>query len=90
MVTDLAEEVSPDAASKARKALFGAMKQAVRGQMIPCNPVEAVEPPKVTKRDMILWTPADAARLLDHTRPHRLYAIFYLAMSTGLRRGSGA
>ncbi len=42
---------------------------------------------KVPKKDMQLWTPAEAARFLDTTRPHRLFALFYLAMSTGLRRG---
>lgn len=55
--------------------------------MIPRNPVEAVDTLKVTKRDMTLWTPAEAARFLNHACPHRLHAIFYLAMSTGLRRG---
>lgn len=36
---------------------------------------------------MRLWTSTEAARFLDTALPHRLYALFYLAMSTGLRRG---
>ena len=36
---------------------------------------------------MNIWTSQEAARFIDATRPHRLFALFYLAMSTGMRRG---
>ncbi len=36
---------------------------------------------------MILWTPQQAAHFLDASASHRLYALFYLALSTGMRRG---
>jgi integrase len=35
---------------------------------------------------MTLWTPEEVVRFLDTARPHRLYALFYLALSTGMRR----
>jgi integrase len=67
--------------------MFTALKQAVRWQVIPRNPVEAVDKLKEQPRDMQIWAPTEAARFLDSIRGHRLYAAFYLAMSTGLRRG---
>lgn len=29
---------------------------------------------------MILWTPEEVVRFLDSARPHRLYALFHLAL----------
>lgn len=36
---------------------------------------------------MKLWTPQNAAKFLDKARSHRQYALFYLAISSGLRVG---
>ncbi len=74
-------------ASKCRTLLYGAYKQAVRWQLVMRNPVEATDPVPETPREMTLWEPEQAARFLDAAREHRLYAFFYLSMSTGLRRG---
>jgi integrase len=51
------------------------------------NTVEAVDALKEAPREMTLWTPEEVVRFLDTARPHRLYALFYLALSTGMRRG---
>jgi integrase len=75
------------AANKARRVLISAMKQAVKWQLVPRNPIEAVSAYQETRRELSLWTPQDAARFLDTARSHRLYALFYLGMATGLRRG---
>ena len=74
-------------ANQCRTVLFSALKQAVRWQLIARNPVEAVDPLKTHKKELTLWTMPEAARFLDTARPHRLYALFYLALSTGMRRG---
>ena len=64
------------------------MKHAIRQHHVrTMNPVDAVDPLPTPKREMILWTPHQAAAFLDVALPHRLYALFYLAMSTGMRRG---
>ena len=83
----LADGISPQRANKCRRVLSGALSQAVRWQLILRNPCDAVKPLKVTQKEMTLWTPDEAARFLDSARSHRLFALFYLAMSTGLRRG---
>ena len=87
MCGELSDEISPQRANKCRRILSGALTQAVRWQLIPRNPCVAVKPLKVKKTEMSLWTPQEAARFLDVARPHRLFAMFYLAMSTGMRRG---
>ncbi len=82
------EKVSADCANKTRAVLLRAMKQAVRDGLVPRNPVESVAPFKVqaTKKDPA-WEAAETLRFLDTARPHRLFAAFYLALTTGLRHG---
>ncbi|MDQ3398787.1 MAG: site-specific integrase [Deinococcota bacterium] len=87
MLTGIADEVSADRANKARRILYGALKQAVRWQLIPRNPVEATRLMKHERRSMHIWTPAEAAQFLDSSHGHRLYPLFYLAVSAGLRCG---
>ncbi len=87
MLREVAEAVSADRANKCRRILFGALKQAVRWQLIPRNPVEAVDALKHERREMRLWSAAEVSQFLDTAREHRLYALFYVAMSTGLRCG---
>lgn len=74
-------------AAKCRSVLNNAYRQAVRWQLVVRNPVEATNPVKEQPRDMTLWEAPEAARFLDAAREHRLYALFYLGMATGLRRG---
>jgi len=87
MLRSIAEAVSADRANKCRRVLNGALKQAVRWQLIPLNPVEATDPMKHTRTEMHLWSAAEVTRFLSVAYSHRLYALFYLAMSTGLRCG---
>ncbi|MDQ3397544.1 MAG: site-specific integrase [Deinococcota bacterium] len=86
-VVVLPEGVGVSTANKARTLLLGAMTQAVRWQLIPRNPVEAVDKLKEQRHEMVLWTAAEAVRFLDAALGHRLHAAFYLLMSTGMRRG---
>ena len=87
MVGEIAETSGVPTANNCRRVLFSALKQAVRWQLAKSNPVEAVEPLAETPRKMTLWTPEQAARFLNVVRAHRLYALFYLDMATGMRRG---
>ena len=74
-------------ANQCRTFLYSALKQAVRWELLNRNVVEAVDPLKAVKSDFTLWTSAEASNFLDTARPHRLYALFCLAISTGMRRG---
>ena len=87
LCSELADTVGKRTAELVRIQMLGALKQAVRWQILMRNPAEAVTPIKVPKQEITVWTPSEAARFLDTARTHRLYATFYLLMSTGLRRG---
>lgn len=87
MVGNIADTVGVSSANKSRTILFSALRQALRWQLISRNPVEAVDTLKETKREMVLWTAKEAVRFLGTAQTHRMYALFYLAMTTGLRRG---
>lgn len=47
----------------------------------------AVDRVRAEKREMILWTPEQVAAFLQHAKSHRLYPLFYLATTSGLRIG---
>ncbi len=87
MVAGVAANGSIRTANQCRTVLFSALKQAIRWQLLARNPVEAVDALKETPREMTLWTPEEVVRFLDTARAHRLYPLFYLALSTGKRRG---
>ncbi len=85
LVSDVAKTSGARTANQCRSRLHTAMKQAVRWQIIPHNPVEAVDTVKEKRREMVIWTSEEAVQFLDTARPHRLYALFHVAMATGLR-----
>ncbi|CAN5671295.1 site-specific integrase [soil metagenome] len=87
MLQNVAQRVSHDAANKARSVLGSALRRAVRLGLIPRNPVDAVDKLKHDTREVSLWTPEVTMRFLDAASSHRLYAAFYLALSTGMRHG---
>lgn len=87
MMGVLADASGVSTANKSRGVLFSALKQAVRWQLVARNPVEAVNKLKEKKRDMTIWTTDESRQFLGVAAGHRLYAAFYLSMSTGLRCG---
>lgn len=87
LMGELADSTGVRTANAVRTLLFSAYKQAIRWQLTARNPVEATDPLRATRKDMELWTGAQASHFLDTARPHRLFAAFYLVMATGLRRG---
>lgn len=64
-----------------------ALAQAVRWGLIPRNPADFAEPPKAEQSQMRFLSPDEAQRLLAAAQGHRLYALFVLAVTTGMRRG---
>lgn len=83
----IADDAGARTSNLARAVLFSAMKQAVRWRILPHNPIEGVMRIKEEKRDMVIWTPEQAATFLATAQEHRLYALFYLAVGGGLRAG---
>ena len=87
LVSEIAGKSGPATANKVRRMLFGALKQAVRWQLVARNVCEAVDPLREEAIEWTMWEPAEAVRFLAVLQGHRLGAAFYLIMSTGMRRG---
>lgn len=87
VVDRVARESGAATANKVRRVLFGMFKHAVRLRIIPNNPVDGVDPLKETPHDVVLWTHEEASRFLAVATPHRLFALFHLAIAAGLRKG---
>ena len=79
--------MSPHVANKARQVLYTAHRQAVKWELIARNPVEAVDPLPLEHKDLVLWSREELTRFLASAKQHRLFALFYLDIATGLRRG---
>lgn len=69
------------------RVLSLALKQAVRWQLLPRNPAEAVEAPRPERRPMQALPAAELGRIIQEARSTRFYMGILLAISTGLRRG---
>lgn len=65
-----------------------ALKDAVRWGKITRNPADLSDPPRVTKRtEMTAWSRESLVQFLGYVRADRLYPLYLLAATTGMRRG---
>ncbi|GGS05602.1 site-specific integrase [Deinococcus sedimenti] len=87
LVRVLHRERGPQGAGRSLHILRMALRQAVRWQLVPANAAQDVRKPRVVRPETLVWTPTQAARFLQAASTHRLYPLFVLALSTGLRRG---
>jgi integrase len=67
--------------------LRSALQQAVREELVARNVARIVETPTVERQEVRPLDAAEARMLLKTARSHRLYALWLLLISTGLRRG---
>lgn len=56
-------------------------------ELIPRNVAEGIKPPKVPKPKIQYWTKEEAKIFLNAVKSHRLYPLYLLALTTGMRRG---
>jgi integrase len=64
-----------------------ALADAVRWGKLLRNPVEQVDPPRLEQARVTVWTEGELRRFLEHARVDRLYALWRLGATTGMRRG---
>ncbi|MCW8219531.1 tyrosine-type recombinase/integrase [Streptomyces griseolus] len=67
--------------------LRSALQQAMREELIARNVARIVETPTITRKEVRPLDGAEVRILLKAARTHRLYALWLLLVSTGLRRG---
>jgi len=71
-----------------RATLSSALGQAVRWRLIQVSPVQAVRTRRGKKHSpQASWSSEEVVRFLEEARSHRLFALFYLALTTGARLG---
>jgi integrase len=79
--------LSGSTVQKIHHVLHKALSQAVRWNLIPRNPADAVKAPSASSKEMHPLSAPDARRLLEAARGDRLEALYVLAVHTGMRRG---
>jgi integrase len=67
--------------------LSTALKHAVRLRLIPANPAAEVARPKLEEREMVILTDEQVRQFLTAALRSRYYALFALAVATGMRQG---
>ncbi|MFI8101634.1 tyrosine-type recombinase/integrase [Streptomyces sp. NPDC086023] len=67
--------------------LRSALQHAIREELIARNVARIVETPTVKREEVQPLNAGEARLLLKAAQPHRLYALWLLLVSTGLRRG---
>ncbi len=81
------EKVSARGRQMAGTMLHTALRDAVRLRLIPFNPASEVAKPRPRKQEMQVYDQDQAAQFLDAAREDRLYAMYVLALDTGMRQG---
>jgi integrase len=84
---DGAGGLSPSTVHYMHRVLKQALAHAVRWQMLPRNPADAVDPPKVERPAMNVYDMRQTAELLDAVRGSRMLIPVLLGVLCGLRRG---
>jgi integrase len=67
--------------------LNGSLKKAKRLGIISNNPVELIERPRISKKEMKVWDVQEVEKFLSAAQNDRLYIAFLLAITTGMRQG---
>ena len=79
--------LSPQTVSHHHRVLFAALRQAVKWQLLARNPCEAVEPPKIERKEMQALDMDRSQALLQAAEGSWLRLPILLAIAMGLRRG---
>jgi len=64
-----------------------ALEQAVQWNLLSTNPAANIKPPRRARRELHTLSPDEARRFLKAAEKDRLYALYYLAIDTGMRQG---
>ena len=79
--------LAPRSVASCRRVLSQVLKDAVRWGLLIRNPMDAVDPPRVVDAEMVTWSDTQARSFLDAVASDRLYAMWVLFLTTGVRRG---
>ena len=83
-------KLAPRTVHHMHRVLSQALKQAVRWRLLPRNPCDDCDPPKVERKEMKVWDVATMAAALEASRQWRVHIPMVFAALCGLRRGEVA
>ncbi len=83
----LPKDLAPATRRRTFYTLRAALRQAVVWGMVTRDPTVGVKPPPALRREIAVWRESEVVRFLEAAKPSRYYALFYLALATGMRCG---
>ena len=69
------------------RVLRAALNDAVKMDLLATSPLAKLKAPSTKRVESRVWTDDEAVIFLEHAGGHRWFALFWLALSTGMRRG---
>jgi integrase len=85
--SDALSRLAPRTVNHMHVVFSGALRQAVRWRLLPRNPADDVDPPKVERHEMKVWDVAQITTALELSRSWCVHMPAVLAVFCGLRRG---
>ncbi len=79
--------LAPRSVAYAHRIVTHAFKDAAAWGLLPRNPAAVVDPPKASGREMKVWTAEQVRTFLAAVADDRLYALWAILVTTGMRRG---
>jgi integrase len=79
--------LSASTVQKIHHVLHKTLSQAVKWDLIPRNPADAVEAPRPVPEEMHPLSAEETRKLLEAAKGDKLEALYVLAVTTGMRRG---
>jgi Arm DNA-binding domain/Phage integrase, N-terminal SAM-like domain len=79
--------LAPKTVRNVHLMLHSALHDAMRWGYLVRNVAEAADPPAARSPEQRVWSPQELGAFLDHVRDDRLYALWLLVATTGMRRG---
>lgn len=83
----LDDGLSPSSVRYIHAVLHRSLEQAVKWQLIPRNPADSVDPPKIRQEELEPLDAEQARRLLQEARGDRLECLYVVSLTMGLRCG---
>ncbi|MEX5634381.1 tyrosine-type recombinase/integrase [Parafrankia sp. FMc2] len=80
--------LAPATVAVVHQTLSRALGDAVKWGYLRHNPAEDAHRPRVGRRAPTVWTPEQVRVFVDHIRSDRLFAMYLLLITTGVRRGA--
>jgi integrase len=79
--------LAPKTVRNVHVMLHSALHDAMRWGYLVRNVAEAADPPAARTPEQQIWSPQELGTFLDQVRDDRLYALWLLVATTGMRRG---